>query len=170
MFFALSGAVPGLVATQSYPNTINVNTNSIIDVQNSAAATLGNLNIGTNTLSLTGAASTSLTLGATTLSGNPTFDVPADATISLGAVNDGGTARTITKQNAGALTFRSAAASLVAGTQINITAGTVNSNNATALGTLASVDIAGGTALDLGATKPSRFCRTPGRSISTATR
>ena len=75
------------------------------------AGTLGNLAIGGNTLYVTGGhrANTaySLTLGSGTLSGSPTFNVADNgsgiATLTLGAINDGGVARTLTKAGSGLL-------------------------------------------------------------------
>jgi fibronectin-binding autotransporter adhesin len=150
--FAVSGAVNTLNATQTYANNVAVTTNSAIDISGSLAATMGTLSIGSQTLSVTSADSThnpySLTLGASTLSGNPTFDVANNGsgagTLILGALNDDGTARTITKQGAGSLTLNTAATSLGNGTALNITDGTVNSNQAIALGNLAAVSVSSG--------------------------
>ena len=75
-------------------------------------------------------------MGPTTLTGNPKFDSAANTTLTLGPVNDGGSARTITQQNTGSLAFGGAAVSLVDGTQVNITGGSVSSTNPTGLGTL----------------------------------
>jgi autotransporter-associated beta strand protein len=71
----------------------------------------------------------------------------------LGSLQDGGSARTITKTGAGALTLAASAASLVHGTQVNVAAGTLNSNHATALGTLAQVNVASGATLAVGASQ-----------------
>ena len=61
-------------------------------------------------------------MGAVTLNGNPTFNVAASAgTLYLGALNDGGTARTITFQDTGMTNLTAAATSLVQGTVVNIT-------------------------------------------------
>jgi fibronectin-binding autotransporter adhesin len=96
-----------------------------------------------------------LTLGATTLNGAATFTVANNGAgagqLTLGALNDGGTARTITKSGAGILNLSAAATSLVNGTQVNVTAGTLRVTNATALGTLAGVDLAASTSFSLGA-------------------
>ncbi len=63
-----------------------------------------------------------------TLSGNPTFDVANNGTgvgaLALGALNDGGTARTITKQNAGTLNL-TAGGTMIASSQVNATGGTI---------------------------------------------
>ena len=99
-----------------------------------SAATLGKLGIGSDTLYVTGKATGantaySLTLGSGTLSGNPTFDVANNgsgiATLTLGALNDGGTARTLTKADSGVLILGTAAASLVQGTTVIVSGGTL---------------------------------------------
>ena len=54
---------------------LNVSANSTIDVSYGAGVALGGLNIGTNTLNFTNASGSgaSLTMGAVSLTGNPTF-------------------------------------------------------------------------------------------------
>jgi autotransporter-associated beta strand protein len=110
--------------------------------------TLGALSIGAQTLTVTSSGADSgtqgLTFGATTLSDSPIFNVTNGATttvLTLGAVADGGVARTITKQGNGVLNLGSAASSLVNGTAVNITGGSLISSNATALGSLANVTV-----------------------------
>jgi autotransporter-associated beta strand protein len=68
-----------------------------------------------------------------------------------GGLNDGGTVSTINKINGGTLVLSGAAGSLVDGTRVNINAGTLNSNNATALGTLAIVSPLAGATFGVGA-------------------
>ena len=119
--------------------------------------TLGTLSIGSQQLNLTkganvGSGTAGVTFGATTLTGDATFDRANGTLLTLGALNDGGTARNVTLQDTGATTLGSAATSLVDGTTVNVTDGTLNSNNATALGTLANVNLSGGTTVNLGAT------------------
>jgi autotransporter-associated beta strand protein len=125
---------------------------------------LGNLAIGSGaTLNLateTGSATNqaySLAVGTTTLAGPATFNVAnngaGQGSLVLGSLQDGGSARTITKTGAGALTLAASAASLVHGTQVNVAAGTLNSNHATALGTLAQVNVASGATLAVGASQ-----------------
>ena len=143
----------GLSPTQVYPNNVVVTANSTINVTNSLSATMGTLSMGANTLNLTGTATAQLTLGATTLTGNPTLDQAANTTLILGALGDSGTARTIVKSDTGTLTLGTAATSLVNGTAVNITGGTLNSNNATALGALAAVDAAALTTFNVGASQ-----------------
>jgi autotransporter-associated beta strand protein len=149
--------------TFSAANAVNLAANSTIDVSGVSGGTLGNLSVvGNNTLCVTGTgtgANTpySLTLGSASLGGNPTFDVANNGsgtgTLVLGALDDGGTPRTITKTDAGALTLTAAATSLVRGTQVNVSGGTLSSNSATALGSFAQVAVAGGATFNLGASQ-----------------
>ncbi len=95
----------GYASTQVYGNAVNVTADSTIDVRNSLAATLGSLSIGNHTLSLTGDSGASLTVGATTLSGNATFNTAADTTLNVGAIGDGSAGHGITKTGAGTMTL-----------------------------------------------------------------
>jgi autotransporter-associated beta strand protein len=119
--------------------------------------TLGTLSIGTQTLTVNLGSATNvtsgtqqLTFGSTTLSGNPTFTVNnntggAAGVLTLGALSDGSTARTINKGGSGTLTVGTAATTLTSGTQVNITSGTLISSNANALGSgVTSVNVSGG--------------------------
>ena len=126
-------------------NNVVVTADSTIDVRPVAGATLGNVSIGTNTLSATGINGTTLTLGGINMSGNPTLNVAAGLTASAGAISDGGTVRTLTKAGTGTLNLATASPSLTAGTGFAISAGTVNLNNATALGSAANLTVNGGT-------------------------
>jgi fibronectin-binding autotransporter adhesin len=124
--------------------------------------TLGNLSMGSGA-ALTVASdpvslantSFNLTLGTTTLNSAATFSVANNGAgtgiLNLGALNDGGTAATITKAGVGTLVLPSAATSLVDGTQVNVTGGTLQVTNATSMGTLAAVNLAASTTLLLGA-------------------
>jgi autotransporter-associated beta strand protein len=141
-------------------NAVNVTANSTIDVTGASNAAVGNVTIGGNTLSVTGGGAGpnsphSLTAGATTLSGNPTFNVGNNGsgvgTLTLGAIDDGGTARTVTKAGDGLLILSTAATSLVQGTQVNITAGTLAANAAGALGSFGQIGLSPGAELILGA-------------------
>ena len=85
-----------------------------------------------------------VSLGATILTGNPIFDVASGVALSLGALGDGSSARTLTKINAGTLNLWAAATSLTAGTVVNLQGGTLASTNATALGSNATVNVTGG--------------------------
>jgi autotransporter-associated beta strand protein len=152
--------------TWSLANAVALSANSIIDVTGpSNGAITGVLTIGSNRLSVTGGGAGpnlpySLTLGASggvLLTGNPTFDVANNGsgagTLILGALSDGGTACTITKTDAGALTLSTPATSMNAGDTVIVSGGTLNSNNATALGTLTTVNVAAGATLSLGASQ-----------------
>jgi autotransporter-associated beta strand protein len=147
----------------SAANAVRLAANSTIDVSGVSGGTLGNLSVaGNNTLFVTGSSTAadtaySVTLGSGSLAGNPTFDVANNGTgtgtLVLGALGDGGTARTITKADSGSLTLAAAATSLVQGTQVNISGGTLNSNNVKALGTFAQVTVTGGATFNVGASQ-----------------
>ncbi|MBA3849604.1 MAG: hypothetical protein C0502_06365 [Opitutus sp.] len=120
--------------------------------------TLGTLSIGSQTLTVDrGSNATSgtggITFGNTTTTGAATFNVGSNALLTLGALNDGGSADTITKSGSGTLTLGAAAAAITNGTAVNVTAGTLNSNNATALGTLANITVSAGATVNLGASQ-----------------
>jgi fibronectin-binding autotransporter adhesin len=139
-------------------NNVNVTTNSSIDLNYAGASSLGTLAIGSNTLAITNSSggSANLTMGAVTLSGSPTFSPSASTNLALGSLNDSGTAQTITVSGAGStgvVTLGSAASSLVNGTIVNVTSGTLASNNATALGSLAAVNVANGATFSAGASQ-----------------
>ena len=110
----------------------------------------------------------SLTLGKGTLSGNPTFNVSNNGsgvgTLTLGALYDGGTARTLTKTGSGVLILGTSATSLVQGTTVNITGGTLKSSNTTALGKFAQVTISSSGQFNL--VPASRSVHSPGRAAS----
>ena len=137
---------------------------SVVGTSANPTITLGPLTLGANaTLNLSAASSSpsdgnyGLTVGATTLNATPTFTVAnrgtGTGTLTLGALTDGLTARTISKQGLGTLALAAAATSLVNGTQVNVASGTLRSDHATALGTLAKVDVAGGTTFRVGASQ-----------------
>ncbi len=124
------------------------------------AHTLGTLAMGGQTLSVVSSVADSgtqsLVFGATTLGGDPTFDVTNGATttqLTIGALNDGGIARTVAKSGNGNLAFGTAAVSLVNGTAVNIGGGRLNSTNATALGNQANVTVVSGATFGAGATQ-----------------
>ena len=143
----MSGYVPG--AAETFGNNVSVTADSAIDVQNTSSVTMGSLIIGSNVLTVTNSADStaaySLTLGATTLTGSPTFNITgSNGSLTLGALNDLGNPQIINVTGAGALNLNSpaAAGSLQLGTLVNISgSSTVNSNNATALGTVAQVTV-----------------------------
>jgi autotransporter-associated beta strand protein len=158
--FALSGGKVVTTASQSYANAVTLTGDANIDIANELTATVGPLTIGSNKLSLTSSdishGAYNLTTGTAVLLGNPIFDVANNTgigTLILGSLTDGGSPRTITKQNAGVLTLNTAATSLVNGTAVNVTAGTLNSNNTTALGTLAAVSVADNAIFNVGASQ-----------------
>ncbi|MBI5382866.1 MAG: autotransporter-associated beta strand repeat-containing protein [Opitutae bacterium] len=142
------------------PTTVSGTTTLVSDrltLGGGVTHTLGTLSINGQTLnvnagSLVNSGTAGITFGATTLSGNPVFDIGTGALLTLGALADGGvTARTITKQDAGTLTLSAAATSLITGTAVNITGGTLNANVAGALGTLANVTLTSPGTFALGA-------------------
>ena len=156
--------------TSTYGNNVSVTGNSGLSVAGSLAVTMGDLSIGsalnvtspdtsTNPYSVTFAGAT----GITTLTGNATFNINNSTgggagMLVLGTLNDGGTARTIGFGGTGAVTLNHAATSLVVGTQVNITGGTLNSNvggTATSPGSLGSFARERGQRRDLGA-RPQR--------------
>ena len=155
--------------TFSFP--VVVQANSVIEVDRSTAYwtagvadTVASLSIGDQKLTFrpglfTNSAPT-LNFTATTLAGSPTFEVDpltydsAAPVLSLGTINDGGTARTILKTGRGQLTIGSNA-TLVnsgAGTTVNVNGGTLYLNAATALGSQAVVnlDVAANTPATIG--------------------
>ena len=154
--YAVSGTVvsaPVTLTSQTYANNVSVTANSSIDVSGSLTAAMGTLSIGSNKLSVTGADATtsaySLTFGATNLSGSATFGVANSGgggagTLNLGALNDGGSPSSINiaSTGLGSVSLSSPATSLVTGTEVNVTGGTLNSANTTALGTTATVNMA----------------------------
>ncbi|MDB6168205.1 MAG: uncharacterized protein JWM88_1069, partial [Verrucomicrobia bacterium] len=115
---------------------------------------LRNLTFGTGATGLTlmagpllaiNTAGAALFTGTVTLSGPTTFTVvnngTALETLTLGALADGSTARTIIKEGGGNVTFNTAASSLGAGTALTINRGSVTSSLASALGTAAAVTV-----------------------------
>ena len=158
------------VTTVSLANSISVSQSSAIALNGTSADSVGPLSIGGSTLSITGTstganAPYTLTTGAVTLSGSPTFNVANNGTgtgtLVLGALYDGGTARTITFTDTtdlsapgAAVTLGSAATGLMPGTVVNVNGTvTLNSNNATALGSYANVSVASAATLNLGASQ-----------------
>ncbi|MGC3968968.1 MAG: autotransporter-associated beta strand repeat-containing protein [Pirellulales bacterium] len=168
-------------ANATINGAIVVAANSSIEVDRftSGAGVLNTLGtsliIGSQTLTVRGGANVAsgtaaLTIGGTTTSlvGNAGFDVQSpiaagtSTTLTMGALNDLGVARTITFQNSGSSATNSqvnlgtAAGSLIDGTAVNINGGpsagvTVNLNIAAALGTLAQVTVSGNSVLNIGA-------------------
>ena len=129
--------------TQSYAYNIVQSANAGISVSGSLAATLGDLSIGADTLSVTSPSATaspySLTFagatGVTTLNGNPTFNVynsagGGAATLVLGQLNDTGVARTITFGGNGTVQLDYSAVRVGGGTKIVLSNGLAPSNAA----------------------------------------
>jgi autotransporter-associated beta strand protein len=89
------------------------------------------------------------------LSGNPTFNVANNGsgigTVNLGALNDGGTARTITLSGAGTVNLTAGATSLVAGTAVNVNNGTLRVGAVAGLGSTAQVNVGASGTLSIGA-------------------
>ena len=152
---AISGSSVG--ANQTLGNAINVTADSTIDAENAAVNSFGNLSIGTNTLTLTDAvdpaAAYDVTVGTTALSGNPTLNVSSAGTLTLGGINDGGTARTVNLTGAGTVVLGSSAITLTSGTTFNVAAGTLQSNDPNALGSIATGNVAAGAIFSLGASQ-----------------
>jgi autotransporter-associated beta strand protein len=165
VFNVTGGPTPPPVST--YANAVSVADGAAVAVQpllatsvtsfTMGALTVGagsTLNVQADTGSLADTAYT-LNFGATTFAGAGTINVANNGTgagnVVLGALNDGGAARAITKTGAGTLTLGAAATSVVNGTSVNVSAGTLRVTNATALGTLANVTVATGANLSLGA-------------------
>jgi autotransporter-associated beta strand protein len=97
-------------------------------------------------------------LGTALFQVSPTFNVTNATggglvTLTLGALNDNAVARTISKNGNGTMILATAATSLVDGTVIDINGGTLNSNLAAAIGTLAVVDVGDGSTFGVGATQ-----------------
>ena len=157
MLFGLAGNVAAAAPNNAYANALNVTANSTIDLQPAGStspvggAIVGPLSVGGAILSITGASGASLTTGAVTISGSATFAPAAGITLTLGALGDNGVAQTITKSNGGALALACPASSLAAGTQFNITGGSVATNGANAFGTLTNVNVAAGAVLNVNA-------------------
>lgn len=168
-----------VASVAAYPVSVTSSSTVVSDVFTAGAGlthTLGVLAIGAQTLTIqagsnvtTASTNAGVTFGATTLLDSPTFDVqsPTTATngtttLTLGALNDLGVARTITFMNSGTSTTNSlvvlgtAMASLIDGTVVKLNSGTsagvtLNLNVAAALGTLAQVTVSGNSVLSLGA-------------------
>jgi fibronectin-binding autotransporter adhesin len=132
---------------QNFTNSVAVTADSAIDIETSAGSALGNVTIGTNTLTVTAGlqATPNLTLGSISMSGNPTFNVVGATATAGGAFSDGGTARTITKNGSGTFVGGAASPGLSAATALVVNAGTVTLGNGTAFGPSPAVTLNGGT-------------------------
>ena len=114
--------------------------------------TLGTLSVGTFALTLSPgtlvATNTDygLVFGAATLTGNPTFTInkngTGNGTLTLGALSDGGAARTLIKTGAGTLVLSSpSAAWTTPGDALRINNGTVRAAASDVLGTVADITL-----------------------------
>jgi autotransporter-associated beta strand protein len=113
---------------------------STVDVNPaSTVLNLGASSFGAFTLNVTGGSGSSLSIGATTLTGNPTFN-PTTADLTIGTLTDGGI-KTITKTGAGTLVLGAAATTVTSTTKLTINRGTVREDVANALGASALVDV-----------------------------
>ena len=137
----------GLLNAVTAGGTITVN--RATGAATATTHTAGTLAIGGgNTLAvaagsnITSGTAYGLTLGATTFSGNATFDVANNGvgtgTLTLGALTQSGGPWTVTKQGAGNLTLGTVAASSFTGSSINVTNGVLISNFAGALSSVAT--------------------------------
>ncbi len=171
-FSGTNNNTPGIAALEivgqsgaTLSNSVAVNANSTIDVTGVNSAALGPLSIGSSTLFVTGdstgaGAPYRLTLGPTTLSGSPTFDVgnngAATGTLTLASLNDGGLSCTITKTNSGVLEVQGAP-SLSNNTAIAVNAGTLRFNNTggpASIGAGVTATVSGTATLELAGTVP----------------
>src|SRR5207248_4662368 len=124
----------GNTQTIAVGNNVVVGGNTTINVDRNTANTgntfsMGTLSIGAHQLNVTGANGYALSFGATTLTGNATFN-PTTANLTLGgAIGESGGSRSLTKSGAGALTL-SGANTFSGGLTLN--AGTLNLGSTTA--------------------------------------
>jgi CSLREA domain-containing protein len=102
--YALSGAASSVPTSQSYPNPVQVLNVATIDVENSPTASLGNLTMAANLLTLTGTPGTSLTFGSVNMNTNSQFNTSAGTAMTLGSITSGPTT-TLTKLGTGTLTL-----------------------------------------------------------------
>jgi len=150
----------------SFNRSVTVSANSTVSSNRASSGTgrnhtLGALSIGSSTLSITrGSLATgtgSITFGATTLTGDATFSTETGSALTLGAINDGGIARTIAKSGSGTLNLGTAASGLTNGTSFTFQAGTTNLSHSSALGTLARVNVSSGATLAFGSSVSPTF-------------
>jgi len=140
LFRVDNGVTSGLVLNQG----LNVSASSTFDMGDSlGGVTFGSLTINASTLTMTAtgaSAATSLSFVTTNLNGNASFLTDSTSTLNLGALNDAGTARSLTFTGAGTLVMNTASTSLVAGSVVSVTGGKIISSDATAL-TNATVNV-----------------------------
>ena len=142
LFRVDNGLTSGLVLNQG----LNVSSSSTFDMGDSLGdVTFGSLTINASTLTMTATGAsgpTSLSFVTTNLNGNATFLTDNTSTLNLGAINDAGTARTLTFMGTGTLIMNTPSTSLVAGSVVSVTGGKIISSDATAL-TNATVNVGG---------------------------
>ncbi|WP_449070486.1 beta strand repeat-containing protein [Prosthecobacter sp.] len=135
------------------PTTLNTDATITIDRVTAAATavthTLGTLAISDQTLTVSAGplvnsgTNFGLTFGATTFNGNSTFVVNNNAAgegnLTLGALNDGGVSRIITKLGPGILTLGTATTNILGSSVIDVQAGTLRMSNPTAFGAAGTI-------------------------------
>lgn len=142
----------------AFNNAVKLTGDAIITTGRTTAAstninhTMGTLEIGSNTLTVNNGNfnntgfTANLTFGAVTLTGNPIFNVNNNngtgiGSLTLGALNDGGTGRTITKTGPGTLILAATATSFDNAGVMNILDGALSLNATNALGTGAVINV-----------------------------
>lgn len=133
--YAISGAELSTLPAQSYPNAVQVNADTTLDVENSSSAAFGNLTIGSSQLAFTGTSLAALSFTGVDLAGDHTFNLPAGLTLSVGPVSDGGGGYALGLSGPGTLVLNGAdnyggATSVDAGKLIVQTAGALPSRTA----------------------------------------
>ncbi|HYP15641.1 MAG TPA: autotransporter-associated beta strand repeat-containing protein, partial [Opitutus sp.] len=136
------------------PTTVGGNATITVDRTSSGAGithTLGALSINGSTLSVNSGSNISansaygLTFGATTLTGGATFNVANNGTgvgtLTLGALSDAGTARTLTKTGTGTLNLSGAAGTWTTNNNVVISNGTLQVGVTNALGSSAASNV-----------------------------
>jgi len=144
---ALNGGTLDLVANNVYNASLGGDATVLANLSSAGAGptrTLGTLSAGTNTLSIGGGSNVTsgtatVVFGNTTLAGNTTFRVmnPGSAAtfLTLGALDDGGVGRTITKTGDGTLNLATAATNLGSSSTVVIKEGTLRNSGSSVLGT-----------------------------------
>jgi len=128
----------GLIPTLTLSNAVSVTADSTLDLGTDIGAiSLGALSLNASKLTIaastTNYASHAFTFAGTSLTGSASLAANATSTVNLGALDDNGTAATLTFDGAGTLQMNTAATSLVAGTVIAVNGGKIVSSEGTAL-------------------------------------
>ncbi len=158
----ISGGTPWIAGIEivsnnpTLPNLVSLTASSTIDVTGPTAVTMGALTVsGNSTLNVTGGSDIgtdnySLSFPSVTLNSNATFHVANNKNgsglgfLNLGAINDGGSNRSVTVSGPGTVTLTSATGNIYGG-GTNVTAGTLqlvdmttnSADSATGSGTVA---------------------------------